>query len=78
MNGPGRRALLLFDTTHAAMEAEEHIITGGFWCDVVPRPPQVSDSLCGLAIEVYAGELTEIEALLTSEGIVTESYQGGA
>lgn len=73
---PGRRVLLLFDTTHAAMEAEEHIITGGFWCDVVPRPPRVSDSLCGLAIEVDADDLAGVESLLSDETIPYETYEG--
>lgn len=70
--------LLLFETTHAAMEAEQEILAAGFRCDIVPRPPGVSDSLCGLAIEVGKNDLPDIESLLKSAGITVESYTGGA
>jgi hypothetical protein len=71
-------ALLLFDTTHAAMEAEDTIIDRGFWCEVVPRPPDASDTLCGLAIEVARQDLDEIAPLLKPAGMTFEIYQGGA
>jgi hypothetical protein len=57
-------AIFLFDTTHAAMEAEEAIIDGGFWCDVVPRPPETKTTLCGLAIEVNSGDEGDVAKLL--------------
>lgn len=75
---PHEPALLLFDTTHAAMEAEDTIIDRGFWCEVVPRPPEVSDTLCGLAIEVTRQDLDEIVSLLKQAGISVETYKGGA
>ena len=46
-------AILLFDTTHQALKGEASIIDGGFWCDVVPRPPDAMTALCGLAIEIH-------------------------
>ncbi|MFA6000579.1 MAG: DUF3343 domain-containing protein [Thermoleophilia bacterium] len=71
----GGRAIFLFDTTHAAMEAEQLIIDAGFWCDVVPRPPGTMSSLCGLAIEVMAADAGGVRNVLISEGIPFEIYQ---
>ena len=73
--GSGGNAVFLFDTTHAAMEAEQLIIDAGFWCDVVPRPPGTMSSLCGLAIEVMAADAAEVRKVLISEGIPFEIYQ---
>lgn len=68
-------AIFLFATTHDAMGAEEAIIDAGFWCDVVPRPPGTGGTLCGLAIEVQAGDRAEVENLLIAAGIEHELYQ---
>ncbi|MHB8859890.1 MAG: DUF3343 domain-containing protein [Thermoleophilia bacterium] len=68
-------AVLLFDTTHAAMEAEDAVIDAGFWCDVVPRPPDAMSGLCGLALQVLAANLQEIRGLLTSRGLAFEIYK---
>lgn len=70
--------LFLFDTTHAALEAEEAIIDGGFWCDMVPRPPEAAVTLCGLAVEVLASDEAEISRLLAGGGIRFETYRAGA
>ncbi len=67
--------ILLFDTTHRAMEAESAIIDGGFWCDIVPRPPDAMSSLCGLAIEVLAADIGEVRALLGGAGLPFEIYR---
>ncbi len=40
---PTGSLLLLFETTHAAMEAEEQIINSGFWCDVVRSEEHTSE-----------------------------------
>ena len=74
MTGP-ETAVLLFDTTHAAMEAEDTVIDGGFWCDVVPRPPDAMSGLCGLALQVLAADLQEIRELLAARGIAFEIYK---
>jgi len=66
---------LLFDTTHAAMQAEDTIVDGGFWCEVVPRPPDAMSGLCGLALEVLAADLTEVRQALREAGIAFEIYQ---
>lgn len=67
--------ILLFDTTHRAMSAEETIIDGGFWCDVVPRPPDAISTLCGLAIEVLTVDLAGVRSTLTAAGLVFEIYK---
>jgi len=74
--GAGRETvILLFETTHHAMEAEAAIIDGGFWCDVVPRPPDTMSALCGLAIEVLAGDLGEVRTALGAAGVPFEIYR---
>ncbi|MHB1325523.1 MAG: DUF3343 domain-containing protein [Thermoleophilia bacterium] len=68
-------AILLFDTTHQAMAGESAIIDGGFWCDMVPRPPDAMTALCGLAIEVRASNLEDVRAALRAAGIPFELYK---
>ena len=68
-------AVFLFNTTHAAMEAEEAIIDAGFWCDIIPRPPAAADSLCGLAIEVQRVDMQEVELVLEKAGLVFEVFE---
>ena len=68
-------AILLFDTTHQAMAGEASIIDGGFWCDMVPRPPDAMTALCGLAIEVRASDLEDVRAALGAAGIPFEIYR---
>ena len=76
-NLPPAAAVFLFDTTHDAMKAEETIITAGFWCDVVPRPPGTSSELCGLAIEVQPADRDEVAKLLAGATIGYEIHQTG-
>lgn len=73
--GDDDNVILMFDTTHLAMEAEQQIIDGGFWCEVVPRPPATMSSLCGLAIAVLPADAEEVKALLRSSGIAFEVYR---
>ncbi len=67
--------IFLFGTTHAAMEGEEAIIDAGYWCDVVPRPPLASSTLCGLAIEARRQDLEEISRLLEKAGLAFEIFE---
>ncbi len=71
---PPDSLLLLFETTHAAMEAEEQIINGGFWCEVVPRPPEVATAQCGLAIEINTADREDVSGILAKAGIEFEPY----
>ena len=56
------------------MEAEEQIINSGFWCDVVPRPPEVAAALCGLAIEINTADREDVSGILAKAGIEFEPY----
>lgn len=67
--------ILLFDTTHAAMAAEEAIIDAGFWCDVVPKPPDAMTGLCGLAIAIRDADLAAVRSTLGKAGLAFEIYQ---
>jgi hypothetical protein len=72
---PGAGGLvLLFESTHAALAAEERILEEGLWCDVVPRPPGTSTSLCGLAIAIRDENREDIADLLRKAGIGFETY----
>lgn len=66
--------VLLFETTHAALAAEEALIEGGLWCDMVPRPPGTSDDLCGLAVEVDEADTEEVMAALRRAGLEFNTY----
>ncbi len=65
---------LLFNTTHAVLTAEEIILAGGIWCDVVPRPAGTSDFLCGLAIEIRLSDLETTSSRLKEAGLVFEIF----
>lgn len=81
MAGPGETtagaAIFLFDSTHDAMRAEEAIIDAGYWNELVPRPPDSTSTLCGLAIAVEPDDSQAVAALLESEGIHFDQYRPG-
>lgn len=60
--------LILFDTTHHAMWAEELAREAGLGAEVVPAPEGV-DAKCGLALEVLATDLAALIAALEREGV---------
>lgn len=57
------------------MAAEQSIIDDGFWCDVVPKPPDAMTGLCGLAVEVRTADMDGIRATLSGAGLAFEIYQ---
>lgn len=65
--------VLTFDSTHAALAAEEAILDAGYWCDIVPRP-RGAESLCGLAVAIKAGDRAGITELLGRSGIDFELH----
>lgn len=65
--------VLVFDTTHHAMWAEEVAREQGVAVDVVPAPEGV-DAKCGMALEVLPESLENLQALLTREGIPFKLY----
>ena len=66
--------ILVFDTTHHAMWAEEVAREQGVPVEVVPAPEGV-DAKCGMALEVLPESLENLQALLNQEGIPFRLYQ---
>ena len=66
--------ILVFDTTHHAMWAEELAREQGVAVEVVPAPEGV-DAKCGMALEVSPDSLENLQALLAKEGIPFTLYQ---
>lgn len=60
--------ILVFDTTHHAMWAEEIAREQGVAVEVVPAPEGV-DAKCGMALEVLPDSLENLQAALSKEGI---------
>lgn len=60
--------ILVFDTTHHAMWAEEIAREQGVAVEVVPAPEGV-DAKCGMALEVLPDSLESLQAALGKEGI---------
>ncbi|MHB1389660.1 MAG: DUF3343 domain-containing protein [Thermoleophilia bacterium] len=72
----GDSVIFLFDTTHDAMRAEALIIEAGYWCDIVPRPPDSAATLCGLAVAVQPGDRDGVAGLLNQAVVAYGIYQG--
>lgn len=66
--------ILVFDTTHHAMWAEEIAREQGVAVEVVPAPEGV-DAKCGMALEVLPDSLESLQAALDKEGIPFTLYQ---
>jgi putative Se/S carrier protein len=60
--------ILVFDTTHHAMWAEEVARENSIAADVVPAPPG-TDAKCGLALEVRPEGFDSLLSALNSEGV---------
>jgi hypothetical protein len=65
--------ILVFDTTHHAMWAEEVAREQGVAVEVVPAPEGV-DAKCGMALEVLPDSLDNLQSLLSKEGIPFRLY----
>ena len=68
--------ILVFDTTHHAMWAEEIAREQGVAVEVVPAPEGV-DAKCGMALEVLPDSLDSFQALLSKEGIPFKLWAAG-
>lgn len=66
--------ILVFDTTHHAMWAEELAREQGVAVEVVPAPEGV-DAKCGMALEVLPESLESLQAVLNREGVPFRLYQ---
>ena len=60
--------LLVFDTTHHALWAEEIAKEKGLTVEVVPAP-ESSNAKCGMALEVPDGIYEQLQSVLSNEGI---------
>ena len=60
--------VLVFDTTHHAMWAEEVARSAGIAAEVVPAP-EGTDATCGLALEVLPEGFATLLPALDKEGI---------
>ena len=60
--------IVIFDTTHHALWAEEVAREKGFAVEVVPAPEGV-DAKCGMALEVLPDTFDALQNVLTQEGI---------
>jgi hypothetical protein len=60
--------ILIFDTTHHAMWAEEVARERGIAADVVPAP-EGTDAKCGLALEVLPEGFDALRVALDQEGV---------
>ncbi|MEX2283653.1 MAG: DUF3343 domain-containing protein [Gemmatimonadota bacterium] len=67
-------SILIFDTTHHAMWAEEIAHANGIAADVVPAP-EGTDAKCGLALEVLPDGLTALVEALDKEGVPHRIYR---
>jgi hypothetical protein len=65
--------ILVFDTTHHAMWAEEVAREQGVAVEVVPAPEGV-DAKCGMALEVLPESLENLQSMLDKEGIPFRLY----
>ncbi|HUP87859.1 MAG TPA: DUF3343 domain-containing protein [Longimicrobiales bacterium] len=68
-----RNKLVVFDTTHHALWAEEVAKEKGFEVEVVPAPEN-SNAKCGMALEVLEESYDALTKLLLAEGIPFTNY----
>jgi hypothetical protein len=69
-----KNKVLVFDTTHHAMWAEEVAREQGVAVEVVPAPEGV-DAKCGMALEVLPESLDDLQSMLSKEGIPFKLYE---
>ena len=65
--------IVVFDTTHHALWAEELAREKGFAVEVVPAPEGV-DAKCGMALELLPETLEDLQEVLMKEGIPFKIY----
>ena len=57
------RWIILFDSIHHVLAAEELFKERGLWCDLTPVPRDLSSN-CGMAIEFRTADLEAVHSLL--------------
>jgi hypothetical protein len=66
-------SIVVFDTTHHALWAEEVARDQGIAVEVVPAPEGAA-AKCGMALEVTSASLEDLKGLLAKEGIPFKEY----
>lgn len=66
--------LLVFDTTHHALLAEQTALAGGVAVQVTPAPAD-SNARCDLALEYLAGDRSRLLALLDAGDVRYRRYR---
>ncbi|MCG6957311.1 MAG: DUF3343 domain-containing protein [Gemmatimonadetes bacterium] len=69
------RATLVFDTTTAALWAEEVARDAGVVAEIVPAPAD-SAAKCDLALETMAAHIEALEAALVAQGVPFRRWPG--
>ena len=57
------RWIILFDSIHHVLAAEEVFKERGIWCDLTPVPRDLSSD-CGMAVEFRVTDLDAVRSLL--------------
>ena len=68
--------LLLFDTTHHAMWAEQVVLGAGFAAEIQPAPADAR-AKCSLALALIAEEESAVHATLEAAGVPFKVYAPG-
>lgn len=68
------RQLFTFDSTHAALWAEEIANDNGIPAEIVPAPPGVL-ARCNLALEVLAEDVEDLVLSLSDAGVEFQAPQ---
>jgi hypothetical protein len=66
--------IIIFDTTHHALWAEEVARDRGFVVEVIPAP-EGTDAKCGMALEVLEESFGQLKDVLEGEGIPFKVYE---
>ena len=65
--------IVVFDTTHHALWAEQVARDKGYAVEVVPAPEGV-DAKCGMALEVLEESYEDLKSIFAQEGIPFRAY----
>jgi hypothetical protein len=65
--------IVIFDTTHHALWAEEVARDRGIAVEVIPAPEGV-DAKCGMALEVLEESFEDLQSIFAQEGIPYKIY----
>jgi hypothetical protein len=65
--------IVVFDTTHNALWAEEVARDRGIAVEIVPAPEGV-DAKCGMALEVLSESYDRLKEALSGEGVPFREY----